>query len=302
MSTSNEPNLIALRAINNIEAVKVRNTFWSYTSLSSLDKILESGFFFASNLDNMNDKNESKRHIKDKDFVHALCFCHSASERIPMWYLYGGLTGEGCALGFSNIIMRDWIEQIKNVYPVINDENGNLKVDEYNTLLVGRDVIIDNGWVFYQKIDDPCYIKYKSTHYSLKPNERSKFEKDNFFIKDYPWEYEKEFRILLKNETAKKYNRLAIKIPREFYPELKLRLAPELSNTRLRRHKRTLNKICNLINPKVEESTLGIQMDLLKRNEYHIKEYAKEHSDTICKAIKEARECKSQEDEFLSCK
>ena len=302
MSTSNETNLITLKDVNNIECAKSRNTFWSYTSLSSLDKILESGYFFASNLDNMNDKNESKRHNKDKDFVHALCFCHSASERIPMWYLYGGLTGEGCALGFPYVIMRTWIRQIKEVYPVINDEKGNLKPDEYNPLLVGQDVIIDNGWVFYQRIDDPYRIKYKNSPYSLKPNERSKFETDNFFIKDYPWEYEKEFRILLKNETAKKYNRLAIKIPQEFYPDLKLRLAPELSNTRLQRRKRTLNKICNLINPKIEKSTLGIQMDLLKRNEYHIKEYAKEHSDAICKAIKEARECKSQEDEPLPCK
>ena len=39
-------------------------------------------------------------------------------------------------------------------------------------------------------------------------------------------------------------------------------------------------------------------MDLLKRNEYHVKEYAKEHPDTICKAIKEARECKAEKDRF----
>ena len=45
--------------------------FWSYTSLQSLDKILESGFFFASNLAIMNDKNEKELHSGGKHDVLA---------------------------------------------------------------------------------------------------------------------------------------------------------------------------------------------------------------------------------------
>ena len=276
--------------------------FWSYTSLHSLDKILESGFFFASNLNNMNDKNESERHDKYKETVHALCFCTTTSEKIPMWYLYGGLTGEGCALGFTPGTMLSWIRKINKVYPVIDDENGKPGADTQNPLYVGKDVFLDIGWIFYQRTENPSSIKYKGTNYTIEPYWKGKFEDNNFFIKDYPWEYEREFRILLKNKSRKKYDRLAIEIPEELYSRLKLRFGPELSSKDLKYRAYGFDSVYSLSKEKMEKSKLGIQMDLLKRNEYHIKQYAKEHSDTICKAIKEAHGCKSQEDEPLPCK
>ena len=272
--------------------------FWSYTSLQSLDKILESGFFFASNLDNMNDKNESERHREHKETVHALCFCNAKSEKIPMWYLYGGLTGEGCALGFTPGTMLSWIKGINKVYPVINDKNRNPKADTQHPLYIGTDVLLDVGWIFYQKAGDLPSIKYKGKSYVIKPYMKGCFEKNNFFVKDYPWEYEREFRILLKNMSTEKYSRLAIEIPEELYPRLKLRFGPELSSKDCQYRAYGFDSIYRLSSEKMEKSNLGVQMDLLKRNEYHVKEYAKEHPDTICKAIKEARECKAEKDKF----
>ena len=88
-------------------------TFWNYTSIGNLNKILESGYFFASNLAIMNDKNEKELHLNNSESVHALCFCNSNTEKIPMWYLYSGITGKGCALGVTPAKMRDWLRTTK---------------------------------------------------------------------------------------------------------------------------------------------------------------------------------------------
>ena len=83
---------------------------------------MKSGYFFASNLAIMNDKNEKELHPNNSESVHALCFCNSNTEKIPMWYLYGGITGKGCALGVTPAKMRDWIRMIKEVYVVVEED------------------------------------------------------------------------------------------------------------------------------------------------------------------------------------
>ena len=103
-------------------------TFWIYTSIGNLNDILKSGYFFASNLAIMNDKNEKELHPNNSESVHALCFCNSNTEKIPMWYLYGGITGKGCALGVTPAKMRDWIRMIKEVYVVV-EEDGEEKTE-----------------------------------------------------------------------------------------------------------------------------------------------------------------------------
>ncbi len=75
--------------------------FWYYTKVDTVSKILESRSFHVSNLARMNDKAEALLHDSDKEKVHALCFCNSRSEKIPMWYLYAGLSGKGAAIGIT---------------------------------------------------------------------------------------------------------------------------------------------------------------------------------------------------------
>lgn len=258
--------------------------FWSYTSLQSLDKILESGFFFASNLAIMNDKNEKELHLSNSESVHALCFCNSNTEKIPMWYLYGGITGKGCALGVTPAKMRDWIRMIKEVYVVVGK-----KADTEQVLSVGKDVSLECGWVFYRK--GKSEIFYRNKWHRIAEKDYDEFENDNFFIKDYPWEYEREFRILIKNKTGKNHDRLAIKIPEKIYPSLKVRLAPELTRTEFQAEFQDLEGFQKFFISNAKESDLGISMNLLGRNEERIHEYAKEHASDICKVIREASSC-----------
>lgn len=259
-------------------------TFWNYTSIGNLNDILKSGYFFAGNLATMNDKNEKELHPNNSESVHALCFCNSNTEKIPMWYLYGGITGKGCALGVTPAKMRDWIRMIKEVYVVVGK-----KTDTEQVLSVGKDVSLECGWVFYRK--GKSEIFYRNKWHRIAEKDYDEFENDNFFIKDYPWEYEREFRILIKNKTGKNHDRLAIKIPEKIYPSLKLRLAPELTRESFQAEIKDLEGFQKLFSSNAKESNLGISMNLLSRNEERIHEYAKEHASDICKVIRKAFKC-----------
>lgn len=264
-------------------------TFWNYTSIGNLNKILESGYFFASNLAIMNDKNEKELHLNNSESVHALCFCNSNTEKIPMWYLYSGITGKGCALGVTPAKMRDWLRTIKEVYVVIG-EGKEKKADTEQILSVGKDVSLECGWVFYRK--GKSEIFYKNKWHRIAEEDYDEFQNDNFFIKDYPWEYEREFRILIKNKTGKNHDQLAIKIPEKIYPSLKLRLAPELTKENFQSEVKDLEGFQKFfISSNAKESDLKISMDLLNRNKERIHEYAKEHSPDICEVIRKAFKC-----------
>lgn len=264
-------------------------TFWNYTSIGNLNDILKSGYFFASNLAIMNDKNEKELHPNNSESVHALCFCNSNTEKIPMWYLYGGITGKGCALGVTPAKMRDWIRMIKEVYVVV-EEDGEKKPDHKQALSVGKDVSLECGWVFYRK--GKSEIFYRNKWHRIAEKDYDEFENDNFFIKDYPWEYEREFRILIKNKTGKNHDRLAIKIPEKIYPSLKLRLAPELTEEKFQSEVKDLEGFQKFfISSKAKESDLKISMDLLNRNKERIHKYVEEHASDICKVIREAFKC-----------
>ena len=264
-------------------------TFWNYTSIGNLNKILKSGYFFVSNLATMNDKNEKELHLNNSESVHALCFCNSNTEKIPMWYLYGGITGKGCALGVTPAKMRDWLRTIKEVYVVV-EEDGERKADTKQALSVGKDVSLECGWVFYRK--GKSEIFYKNKWHRIAEEDYDEFENDNFFIKDYPWEYEREFRILIKNKTGENHNQLAIKIPEKIYPSLKLRLAPELTKENFQSEVKDLEGFQKFfITSNAKESDLKISMDLLNRNKERIHEYAKEHSPDICEVIRKASKC-----------
>lgn len=260
-------------------------TFWNYTSIGNLNDILKSGYFFASNLAIMNDNNEKELHPNNSESVHALCFCNSNTEKIPMWYLYGGITGKGCALGVTPAKMRDWIRMIKEVYVVVGK-----KADTEQVLSVGKDVSLECGWVFYRK--GKSEIFYRNKWHRIAEKDYDEFENDNFFIKDYPWEYEREFRILIKNKTGKNHDRLAIKIPEKIYPSLKLRLAPELTEEKFQSEVKDLEGFQKFfISSKAKESDLKISMDLLNRNKERIHKYVEEHASDICKVIREASSC-----------
>lgn len=228
-------------------------SFWYYTSVKTANLILQNKCIHISNLTNMNDVDESKLHNEEKDFVHCLCLCNSNTEKIPMWYLYSGITGKGVALGLTPSVMLELIRSIDTVTNV--EGNVILKRD--------KDFILDCGWIFYRKIDNTSKVMFKRKWYSLTDPDR--FEKDNYFIKSYPWEYEKEFRIVIHNKTKIPYDKLVINIE-DIYKKLKIKLAPEISNDLSNYLLPELNVLTSLSLKSVHKSNLGINMNLCKRN------------------------------------
>jgi hypothetical protein len=228
-------------------------SFWYYTSVKTANLILQNKCIHISNLTNMNDVDESKLHNEEKDFVHCLCLCNSNTEKIPMWYLYSGITGKGVALGLTPSVMLELIRSIDTVTNVEGDVI--LKRD--------KDFILDCGWIFYRKRDNTSKVMFKRKWYSL--TDPDMFEKDNYFIKSYPWEYEKEFRIVIHNKTKIPYDKLVINIE-DIYKKLKIKLAPEIFNDLSNDLLPELDVLTSLSLKSVHKSNLGINMNLCKRN------------------------------------
>ena len=133
----------------NSKAKDIGQNFYHYTRIDAVKDILrgdERGnrFFFARNISVMNDTNEAKLHEDTGKKVHSFCTCSSKHEKIPLWYLYSGICGNGARLGFSPGRMLKFIKSIQVVYPVMDKE-----VDYDHPLHIHKDFDLECGWVFY---------------------------------------------------------------------------------------------------------------------------------------------------------
>ena len=265
-------------------------TFWYYTRLSTADRILNSCSFRVGNLAEMNDLDESRLHIENQNHVFALCFCNSNKEKIPMWYLYSGIAGNGAALGLTPSKMIGLIRSIKTV-------KGMICKDPVAELVIGNDIELQYGWIFYRRQDSPENILYRNKWYSVDNSQQ--FEKNNYFLKAYPWEYEREFRIVFINHTNTEYDALSVSIPRELRDSVKVKLAPELSKEKLMKIN-NLNCIGRMPQFQPTYSNLSINMNLFHRNckslpEYLKKELTKNEPDIkpadLCDLIRSAGRC-----------
>ena len=259
------------------------DSFWYYTRLSTADLILKNKCIYISNFSGMNDVDEAELHKEDSDFIHCLCLCNSNTEKIPMWYLYSGISGQGVSLGFTPLVMLNFIKSINTV----TTPDGKI------TLHKDDDFDINYGWVFYRKKEANSQVMYKRKWYSL--NDPKNFEKNNYFIKSYPWEYEKEFRIVIHNKTNTPYDKLVLNIE-PIYNQIKLKLAPELSNEMFKKILPTLSGFSGFLFENLLHSKLSINMNLCERNFEGFIDYIKTSSTTatdsqkldynkICEAI-----------------
>lgn len=233
-------------------------TFWHYTKLDTVDKILEGGELHLSCMSETNDTRERDLH-EDRDMLNIICFCNSDSEKIPMWYLYSGVDGKGAAIGFTPATLMELIRSIKTA-----------ETDSGEAWKTGEEFDLMCGWVYYRKREAPSQVKYKGKWYSVYDSD--KFAKDNYFVKDYPWEYEKEFRIIAINKTEKSASKVRIKIPDSVMKKLKIRLAPETNDKTAIFEKEGFKKY---LDSRIFKSGLRISMGLLQRNCREYEEYMK---------------------------
>ena len=259
-----------------------KNGFWHYTKAGCAQKILNVGGcglqnksgFLCSPITDMNDETEKKLHGENGQNVFLLCFCNTKSEKIPMWYLYGGITGNGVAIGITPKNMLNFIKSINKVYSVKSTENQNneneFAIDK--ELVLNHDFDLEWGFVFYkkskpQKGNKLPAVKFRNFYYDV--NGFEKYEKDCYFIKDYCWEYESEFRIIIKNKLGEKIEKVFIPLPEETFKGLKLMFAPESKNEEQK-------WVPPLEKSKITNSKIGIKMNLLNSNTDEVIKYVNE--------------------------
>lgn len=218
--------------------------------------------FFVSALSGMNDLAEAKLHEERKKRVHMLCFCNSKKEWVHMWYLYGGIRGKGARIDFTPKTLLDFINSIDTLYPIVNG-----KPDFTKELKVGEDIEMSYGWVCYRHESGDIEFK-KETYTGTKDPKKYK---NFYFIKDYSWRYENEFRIVFKNKGESEYDKLFVPLPESIVSRLKILFGPGCGAANQGKEETALGKIVK----SVSRSKVGADMQLIKRNFDEILDYIK---------------------------
>lgn len=257
--------------IHYLETQKFKHMKYShYTNIDAMDSILKNRCLWLSPLEQCNDLLETDW---EGDVCNDFCLCFSAvySENIPMWYLYGGITGQGVRLTFGNSVMNKW----KNNFQfALKKYDGDGK-EETSEIIQPIDV----------KVRDVLYISKDETNqkYRLKYNNQcnnGKFseydykqirEKYRGFYKELPWFYEKEFRVLIEVEPRisnlvkdDSCYKIALVINNDVYKEAQILLGPESNISNLEQYQGIKQFLLEAV-PR-SQYTNKIKMDLLKKN------------------------------------
>lgn len=267
------------------------SNFCHYTSANAANLIFKSGYFYASNMINSNDLNEQKLVNGNGKSIYTICFCNSDTEKIPLWYLYAGMFGNGVRLRLTKSKMKNFINGIKCIYPV---DNG--KVQDKIPLYRDKDFTLKFGQICYKKRDGSCIIKIKGKRYKL--SHRIEDISEKYFIKDYEWEYEKEFRLVFI--TKEHYEKIAVPIT---ISDFSVMFAPEIDDCK----KNYWIEQEGFKKWQIEQlklSELKINMNLLPKNYKSFLKYIEKNmtekdslikSEELCEIIFNAQQCRKQE-------
>ncbi len=258
------------------ENISKADSFCYYTTemtfkcICSRDNCKDAHFFWVSNLNSMNDKDEAQLHSSDNEKVFALCFCNTKREGIPMWYMYSGTRGKGKRIRFTAKTMQKFISSINIVYPVIKNIDKKLEVDTTQELILGKDFEIEFDWVYYvdtKKGENNTTefskndVFYRNKKYAI-TDEYVDFG-ESYFVKKYPWNYEHEFRIvfIFKKETVE-FVKIAVETNENIWTSLFYMSGPESDSPS---QAGCINQ--NKDNIKCEgKSSLSIKMELSDRH------------------------------------
>ena len=277
--------------ILNSKAAEVNKHYYHYSSIDKIVKLLKpdkegNRFIWVRTISQMNDLSETKLHEENGDEIHSFCMCCTESERIPLWYLYSGICGNGARLGFAAGKMLDFLRSIETVYPVVDN-----MVDYSQPLCKDKDFELLCGWVHYLRKEQK-YFKYKGKNCYYKDIDEKQL-KTNFFVKNYPWNYESEFRIVIKNNSGILFESVAIPLPKTLVKHIEIMSAPETSfNEEIEAQLIS----CGIKSVNIKESKLKIAMDLLSRNKDDIaaqidKWYEEKYQTVICEHIRNKTNC-----------
>ncbi len=209
------------------------DSYYHCTTLSAIEKILDSGYFFLTqgNSRSLNDQHEWCKKGK-KEYWNRLyigSFSYRKTESVPMWELYGKPHNETIRIELSNNFMNDWIKKL-DCYAV----NKN-KVNTKELLEINKSSLTD---IMYIEQNDKeqilCWHDNEDRlHKSIK---NIGFDEDpqlTGYEKNIGWDYEYEVRLMVelrKNEDFCGYpSRIAVKIPDDFNDNIKIITGPYFS-------------------------------------------------------------------------
>lgn len=214
------------------------DSFYHYTTLESINKILSDNSFLLSKIGSSNDPMEK---TADEN-VYCLCFSTGINENLPLWYLYSGIDGKGGRIGFSAAKIYKLIEL--GSYKLVEECKGNAENESnYKEVcdLSKSDIEVGVQDILYAKENEEfCDLKYNTmtNHKKITVEEFKKFKENNRnFVKSLIWYYEKETRVTVKLKESiikelsndKKYK---VKLSFDNLPEvknnIKLTFAPQL--------------------------------------------------------------------------
>lgn len=188
------------------EFKKSSKGFCHYTRFDKLVNILNSNSLWLCSMSDVNDRNEADLHKEEEGKIFSFSFCYTDAESIPLWYLYGGESGDGVRI---RITADKILKLLKNGYIYIGERTG----EENDRLLAEDEFELHYGWVYY--------LSGKNALRNGKNESKEKIDfnvsKNLYFQKDFAWRYEKEFRIVIvlrekanDNEVVKFKNFLEI--------------------------------------------------------------------------------------------
>lgn len=216
------------------------DSFYHYTTLESINKILSDNSFLLSKMGSSNDPMEK---TADEN-VYCLCFSTGINENLPLWYLYSGIDGKGGRIGFSAAKIYKLIEL--GSYKLVEEYRENVegktenKYKEVCDLSKSDMEVVVQDILYAKENEEFCDLKYNTmtNHKKITVEEFKKFKENNRnFVKSLIWYYEKETRVtvklkepIIKNlSNDKKYK---VKLSFDNLPEvknnIKLTFAPQL--------------------------------------------------------------------------
>ncbi len=215
------------------------DSFYHYTTLESINKILSDNSFLLSKIGSSNDPTETA-----DENVYCLCFSTGINENLPLWYLYSGIDGKGGRIGFSAAKIYKLVElgsyKLMEEYRENVEGKTEIKYKEVSNLSKSDIEVVVQDILYAKESEEFCDLKYNTmtNHKKITVEEFKKFKENNRnFVKSLIWYYEKETRVTvkLKEPIIKKLSNdkeYKVKLSFDNLPEvknnIKLTFAPQL--------------------------------------------------------------------------
>lgn len=198
-----------------------------YTSIDVAVKIIREQFWHLGKAQYMNDTLEYDSGDSFQwEQLFFSSFMGEDKESIAMWSMYGQPWEKGVKISIPKSSVTQWLKDVSVVYEIsLNDfkPSGRTQSIDKNTLKVVA--------VAYSNCHDTEDEEEQVLRWSTVENRELNINPKNFdvltgYIKNKAWAYEKEFRIMLRQEEGHSLNRAAIEVPDYLIDALKITPSP----------------------------------------------------------------------------